>query len=433
LITARDMMPVPAFATARSHEPAMAPTKADRRERFLQVTVWLTMLASCVAIIEPSPHDFLMGPLLLVCLIAGVKFERTFVPLLLLLLVWNIGGLLSLMNIASDPKAVQYTATSIYLSAAAIIFACLLARNTEDRLNALARGYIAAAFIAAITGMMGYFNIPRGAADLFTLYGRADGMFKDPNVFGPYLIWPALFISARMLAVRITLRGCFLICVIAGGLFLSFSRGAWMHFAVSAAIMVMLMFVTAPNQQARLRLIVIAAVGLFFLLALIGILLSIDSVRELFLNRANAINPYDVGQGGRFQLQELAIGQVLDFPNGMGPFEFARVFGLQQHNVYLQGFLVYGWVGGTAYILMLLVTMLVGLRSVLVATPWQLGAITAFGAFVGEVGEGMVIDTDHWRHFFLLLGMVWGFAAATRHHVQQERQAIPSPVYGGAT
>jgi hypothetical protein len=45
----------------------------------------------------------------------------------------------------------------------------------------------------------------------------------------------------------------------------------------------------------------------------------------------------------------------------------------------------------------------------------------------------MVIDTDHWRHFFLLLGMVWGFAAATRHHVQQERQAIPSPVYGGAT
>jgi hypothetical protein len=410
----------------------VAPAQTGRREQLLHFSIWLTMLASCVAIIEPSPHDFLMGPLLLVCLIAGVRFERTFVPLFLLLLVWNIGGLLSLMNIASDSKAIQYTATSIYLSLAAMIFACVLARNTEDRLNALARGYIAAAFIAAVTGMMGYFNIPRGAYDLFTLYGRADGMFKDPNVFGPYLIWPALFISARMLAVRITLRGCFLICVIAGGLFLSFSRGAWMHFAVSATIMVLLMFVTAPNQQSRIRLIVIAAVGLFFLVALVGILLSIDSVRELFLNRANAINPYDVGQGGRFQLQELAIGQVLDSPNGMGPFEFAREFGLQQHNVYLQGFLVYGWIGGTAYILMLLVTLLVGLRSVLIATPWQLGAITAFGAFVGEVGEGMVIDTDHWRHFFLLLGMVWGFAAATRNHVQQQRQAVSASAYRAA-
>jgi hypothetical protein len=432
LITAHDMMPAPAFVGPQSQMPATTRPKAHGREQFLRLTVYVTMLASCVAIIEPSPHDLLMGPLLLVCLIAGVKFERMFVPLFLLLLVWNIGGLLSLMNIASDSKAIQYTATSIYLSLAAMIFACLLARDTEDRLNALARGYIGAAFIAAVAGMMGYFNIPRGAEDLFTLYGRADGMFKDPNVFGPYLIWPALFISARMLAVRITLRGCFLICVIAGGLFLSFSRGAWMHFAVSATIMVLLMFVTAPNQQARLRLIVIAAVGLFFLLALIGILLSIDSVRELFLNRANAINPYDVGQGGRFQLQELAIGQVLDSPNGMGPFEFARAFGLQQHNVYLQGFLVYGWVGGTAYILMLLVTLLVGLRSVLIATPWQLGAITAFGAFVGEVGEGMVIDTDHWRHFFLLLGMVWGFAAATRNYVQQRRQATPLSAYGVA-
>jgi hypothetical protein len=432
LITARDMMPAPAFAATRSPASTVAPAQTGRREQLLHFSIWLTMLASCVAIIEPSPHDFLMGPLLLVCLIAGVRFERTFVPLFLLLLVWNIGGLLSLMNIASDSKAIQYTATSIYLSLAAMIFACVLARNTEDRLNALARGYIAAAFIAAVTGMMGYFNIPRGAYDLFTLYGRADGMFKDPNVFGPYLIWPALFISARMLAVRITLRGCFLICVIAGGLFLSFSRGAWMHFAVSATIMVLLMFVTAPNQQSRIRLIVIAAVGLFFLVALVGILLSIDSVRELFLNRANAINPYDVGQGGRFQLQELAIGQVLDSPNGMGPFEFAREFGLQQHNVYLQGFLVYGWIGGTAYILMLLVTLLVGLRSVLIATPWQLGAITAFGAFVGEVGEGMVIDTDHWRHFFLLLGMVWGFAAATRNHVLQQRQAVSASAYRAA-
>lgn len=409
------MAPSPATVAAFAlPQPAPHGAGVTRgRERLLRSVLFITMIASCVATIEPSPHDLLMAPLLLVCLIADVKLERMTIPLFLLLLVWNIGGLFALMNIAGDPKAVQYTATSIYLSLAAMTFACLLARHTEGRLNVLASAYVAAAFVAAVTGMMGYFNIPRGANELFTLYDRADGMFKDPNVFGPYLIWPALFISARMLAVRITLRDCFLICVIAGGLFLSFSRGAWMHFLVSAAVMVAMMFVSAPNQRSRIRLVVIGAVGLFLLFGLVGILLSIDSVRELFLNRANAINPYDVGEGGRFQLQELAIGQLLDSPNGMGPFEFARQFGLQQHNVYLQGFLVYGWIGGTAYILMLLVTLLVGLRNAMIATPWRLGAITAFSAFVGEVGEGMVIDTDHWRHFFLLLGMIWGSAAAT--------------------
>ncbi len=26
--------------------------------------------------------------------------------------------------------------------------------------------------------------------------------------------------------------------------------------------------------------------------------------------------------------------------------------------------------------------------------------------------QGIIIDTDHWRHFFLLLGLIWGFIAA---------------------
>lgn len=413
-----------AIAPSPAAAQTPASTRVASREKLLRGTLFVTILMTCVAMIEPSPHDLLMGPLLLVSLATGVKFERITIPLFLLLLLWNVGGLLSLMNIASDAKAIQYAATSIYLSVAAMMFACLLARHTQERVETLASAYIAAAFISAVVGAMGYFNIPRGAFDLFTLYGRADGMFKDPNVYGPYLIWPALFISARMLAMRITLRDCFLLCVIAGGLFLSFSRGAWMHFAASAFVMLLLMFVSAPDQRSRTRLIVIAGAGLFLLCALLGVLLSIESVRELFLSRANAINPYDVGQGGRFQLQELAIGQLLELPNGMGPFEFARVFGLQQHNVYLQAFLVYGWIGGVAYILLLLVTLLVGLRSALIRTPWQIATITAFATFVGEVGEGMVIDTDHWRHFFLLLGMVWGLVAATRLYVQTQRSGL---------
>jgi len=94
---------------------------------------------------------------------------------------------------------------------------------------------------------------------------------------------------------------------------------------------------------------------------------------------------------------------------------------LQQHNVYLQAFIVYGWIGGLTYIVLLLSTLWIGIRTALVRTPWQPYLITAFATFVGEVLEGFIIDTDHWRHFFLLLGMVWGLAAAT---LNQTRQAV---------
>jgi hypothetical protein len=33
-------------------------------------------------------------------------------------------------------------------------------------------------------------------------------------------------------------------------------------------------------------------------------------------------------------------------------------------------------------------------------------------AFAGLVLEGFVIDTDHWRHFFILVGCIWGLTDA---------------------
>jgi hypothetical protein len=62
---------------------------------------------------------------------------------------------------------------------------------------------------------------------------------------------------------------------------------------------------------------------------------------------------------------------------------------------------------------LVLLTLAIGLRAALTRTPWQPFAITAFATFVGVVGESFVIDTDHWRHYFLLLGIIWGTFAVT--------------------
>jgi hypothetical protein len=412
LITAQDI------AIHRTTPPmlAVAVPVAAFTERLLLVVLYVTVLASSVAFIEPSPHDGLMGVLVLACLIAGVRFERHVALLLLLLLIWNVAGLLSLLNVAGQDQTLQFAGTSIYLAVAAVLFASLFAHNTMPRIVTVRAAYVLTATVISLAGIAGYFSLFPGAHEMFTLYGRALGTFKDPNVFGPFLIWPALVVLDRILVRRARIADVLIAGILLLGLLLSFSRGAWFHFAVSCLVMIGLAYVTAETPGARMRIFTMSAIGIAALVALIVIALSFDSVAVMFRERAQLTQSYDVGSGGRFSMQELAVTDLLNFPNGMGPFEFDRVHGLQQHNVYLQAFLVYGWAGGTAYLTLLAATFWTALRTVFVRTPWQPYLVCAFAAFVGEVLEGFVIDTDHWRHFFLLLGMIWGLAAATFNH-----------------
>ena len=165
------------------------------RERILLIVLFITVLASSVAFIEPSPHDALMGVLALACVVAGVRFHRTLALLVLLLVIWNVSGLISLINVLDVDKTIQYAATSVYLAVAAILFACLFADNTLPRLTTMRIAYVVTAVCVSLAGVAGYFHAFPGS-QIFAPTGRALGAFKDPNVFGPFLIWPALFLPS---------------------------------------------------------------------------------------------------------------------------------------------------------------------------------------------------------------------------------------------
>ena len=411
---------VPMTSAART---AAASAVVPLRERILLIVLFIAVLASSIAFIEPSPHDALMGVLAVACLVAGVRFNRNLTVLVFWLVIFNVCGLLSLINALDIPKTVQYTATSLYLAIAAILFACLFSENTMARLASMRVAYIITATFAGLAGAAGYFHAFPGA-QIFAPEGRALATFKDPNVYGPFLIWPALYLMNEILTRRIRLLGIAALGGLLLGLLLSFSRGAWFHFALSAMITIALSFLTARTQKTRLRIFILSAVSVVLLVAAIAVLISIPAVQLMVKERVHLINSYDVGQGGRFRMQEMAVTSVLLSPNGLGPFGFATAAGVQQHNQYLQAFLVYGWVGGMAYIMLLLSTVYVGLRAAFRRTPWQPYMITALGAFLGEMAEGFIVDTDHWRHFFLLLGMIWGLAAATLRGGQPSPPAV---------
>jgi hypothetical protein len=381
-------------------------------QRLLNLVLFVTVLTSSIAFIEPAPHDGLMMVLLVASVGASVGFDRKLIPLLLLLVLWLVGGLMSLVQVGDQAKAIQYAGTSIYLGIAAVMFACLFCDGNLVRLAILRRGYILAALIATAAGYIGFFHLVPGAG-IFLDNDRVSATFKDPNVYGPFLIFPIVWLLISQLVRGIRLLDVAVLMILVGGLLLSFSRGAWTHFVISAAIGVAIVFAVTPDPRMRARIVVLGLLGAAVVALLLVALASIGSVHDMIIDRAKTIQPYDVGPGGRFWLQQLALGTILDNPNGLGPFEFDRINGLQQHNVYMQGFLVYGWLGGAAYLALVAITLLLGLLTVSVPTPWQYYLITAYAVFAGEACEGLIVDTDHWRHFFLVLGMVWGLAAAT--------------------
>jgi hypothetical protein len=398
-------------------------------QRLLNLILFLAALTSSIAFIEPSPHDALMIVLMVACVAARVSFDQKLLPLMFLLTVWLIGGFFSLIQVGDNAKDIQYAGTSLYLGIAAITFACLFSDGNMQRLSLLRRGYILAALIATAAGYLGFFHlVPH--SDIFLDYDRVSATFKDPNVYGPFLMFPIVWLMIRILTRGIRPLDVALLMILTGGLLLSFSRGAWAHFAISATVGVLTTFLVTPDPRMRRRIVVVGVLTIMFAALVVGALLSIGSVHDMLLERAKAIQPYDVGPGGRFWLQEQALGTILQNANGLGPFEFDRIFGLQQHNVYMQGFLVYGWLGGAAYLALVFATLMLGLITMPIEAPWQHYLITAYAVFVGEMVEGMIVDTDHWRHFFLMLGLVWGLSTAS---INARRRRVWNDDYADAS
>ena len=101
--------------------PSARITDASRLQgRLLHVVLFLTILSSPFAFIEPSPYEGMMALLLLAAVIAGARFDRKLLPLVYLLIIWNAGLLFALIPVAYDQAAVTYTFISLYLAMNAI-------------------------------------------------------------------------------------------------------------------------------------------------------------------------------------------------------------------------------------------------------------------------------------------------------------------------
>lgn len=374
-------------------------------------TLWLLGACSGFALIEPSPYEIAFLLALFVFAVTGIRFSQKLLPMVVLLLAYNIGGIISLIPWMDEPDSVRFTAVSVYLMITSVFFAAIMAEDTAGRLETLLKGYLFAAWCAGLAAILGYFDVA-GLGSIFTLYGRASGTFKDSNVLGPFLVLPILWILHRALVGRIGLvRGLILISVPVLALFLTFSRGAWGNLIASAMMMAGLAFLTAPNATQRGRIVLLTLAACLVALAALAVALSFENIREVFEVRASLDQSYDQGVTGRFGNQLRSIPLLLDAPNGFGPLRFRWHFPEDPHNVYINAFASYGWLGGLAWIGLTAATCFVGWRLVFRRSPWQQEVTVLWSVLFVTILQGLQIDTDHWRHLYLMLGLVWGLAA----------------------
>jgi len=408
--------------------PYPAITASPRLLAFQRVLVWLVAASGAIVCIEPSPYEIMtLGAAVLFCA-TGLRMRLVLVPLFLLLTLINIGYSIGAIPFYDKPEVANWIATSWYMAVTVMFFALVMSEDTDARLDMLRRGSIVGAMIAAISAIAGYFNLVPGGHDLLTLYDRARGTFKDPNVLGAFLILPALFALQSVVSDHFAKasRSAVAFGVMALAILLAFSRAAWGGLAITAAFMLALMVLTSRTRVQRSRIVIISVAAVVVLVLLVAVLLSFDSIADMFQQRANLDQSYDEGRFGRFGRHILGADMALDLPFGIGPLQFHNYFPEDTHNSYLNAFMSGGWLAGVCYPALIAVTVIMGFRHVLTPAPWQRIYLAVFAAFLGTAGEAFVIDTDHWRHFWMMLGTMWGMFAAAQAYRKRPRLPLES-------
>ena len=372
---------------------------------------------------EPAPYELVLLAVMAGFMLFGMRLSALAVTLALIFVVFNFGGLLSMFTMADYKGIPLYLAVSLFLGLTSV-FWCAAIESDMARLRSLMRGYVIGAVITSLIGIGGYFGAFPGA-EMFTRHGRAAGAFQDPNVFGPFLILPCLYLLYGLIYRSPSLAPlrAGLLAILLFGLFLSFSRGAWGALVVSGAIFYLLLFATETSQAKRAQLLMLAGTGLVALVVALIIALQFDAVSQMFEQRARVVQEYDGARLGRFARHAIGFQWALENPLGIGPLEFGLILGEDTHNIWVKSLMAYGWIGFASWLALTIITVVGGARLLGRERAWQPYLMCAWAVFIAHILLAWLIDIDHWRHAYMIIGIIWGCMALEIRHGQKAKMA----------
>jgi O-antigen ligase len=353
---------------------------------------------------EPAPVDGVMAVVIAVALVTG-RFDLRSAPLWAngLVAVFLLLNLLACIEAVKPGRAASFMSITIYL--------CLLGLWTSGYVRTVRRAHmvfviwLGVALVSAVAATLALYVSFPGSTLLTNSFGdRTQGLFKDPNVYSPFLVPVAVLVLHELLEPRLLRIGRTLKLLALGilvlGVTVAYSRAAWLNLAVAVAVMLAVMPLRRGGtaRAGALLLTILVCVA-----AAAGTVLLTGS-SSFFEERAH-LQSYD---SQRFGAQRSGIALSESHPIGIGPGQFEVASPVSAHSTYVRALAEEGLLGLIAIGSLLLGTLIVAGRNVVLGRGTAgLSSTALLAAWVGLLANSVFVDTLHWRHLWILAGLIW--------------------------
>jgi len=348
---------------------------------------------------EPAPFDLLLVVVLVLGLLTGrLRWPSSKTGALVHIGLWG----LVVTNVLSAAVLVPVQPNLLFLAITLYVLAlfCFVRMYVIDRDTArtVLTGYLVSTVANVVVTFLGLsgFNIPLPVVR-FSIRGA--GFFEDPNVYGPFVLVAALWVAdqivQRSFSFARTGPMMLLTGLLGAGAMLSLSRAVWINLGFSGLLYLALLLRRASRDDV-VRFSVLA--GVVLLVAILA--LNSWGLGEV-MSRRWTFYGYDEA---RFSIQRRGIVAAFTHPIGVGPGGWPNT-----HSLYVRTLAEHGVLG-----LASLVLLIGGLMLPLVRRAWQGGAAKGIlpdrllvATIAGQLVNSVVIDSIHWRHLWILLGLAW--------------------------
>jgi O-antigen ligase len=372
--------------------------------------VALGFLSFAFVRVEPAPADAIFAVIIAVAIVTGRMNVRT-VPAgpAAAISVFLALNLIACFEAVDPGRAALFMGVTVYLCAFALWVPSWV--NTREHARTLLRIYVGIAVASAALGSLALF-VAFPMHDQLTYFTgtRARGLFKDPNVFGPFLIPAAMMLTQELLEPRLLRSGRLLkiamLGVLACGILFSYSRGAWLNYAVAIVAMGAVLALRRGGGGRALLFLGVLLVGA------VAVVASIQVTGQLgFLQERAQFQSYD---NQRFGAQSGGIELAERNPIGIGPGQFELAAPISAHSTYVRALAEQGILGLVVIVALLYGTLLMALRNA--ARGWDtygIGSAALFASWCGILANSVFVDTLHWRHLWLVAGLIWAAQASS--------------------
>ena len=374
--------------------------------------ILLAMLTLWYVPNDPSPTDYLAAAAAGMTF-ASLKFIQK--PLQLfygLLYLFFVANILSMFMAKVPSQAFSNLTTLTFLSATLFVYPTLASTIRQRQFNRVYHAIIAAAVISGTIGFLAYFGVMPGPKDQYfmsELGWRLSPFFQDPNVYSPFLCFGFALALTLFWERKTVLIGFAVATPILLGILLSFSRAGWLNLFVILLVFMVFVLTKQKNVQIKRRMTVMAVSAVGLAVLTFPILVEYLGIAEILEIRTR-VQGYDAE---RFAAQDLAITEAVKRPLGVGPGHYIgrhhfpeSDFALDAHNVYLKVLIERGWLGFLTFMGFIACAGLMAMKAIKEFPARSRYTIALLAALVGLLANSYFISSLHWRHFYVLLGLI---------------------------